>query len=375
MDYIRSLDGLRAVAVFLVIISHADWLHVGWIGVQIFFVLSGFLITGILLRDKERQTEARSFLGRFYRRRTVRIFPLYFFALGLIALIDVVIGVRGFADSLPYLVTYTYNWGQANLADSPFFVHFWSLSVEEQFYLVWPLLIWVLPRRYFTSFTIGLILFGPVIRYATVMLVPLYGGQPSDGMGWFVYFASTSHLDAFAWGAAIAILHKRSVIWPRRSRYYVIGMFLLVLFLGGLNMVYYYPDVDWSALGYTRSFLATGTHIWGYTVINAFAAATLLYLVQHGSRLLESSFLCYIGQISYGIYVYHYGIWHVVDKVFDPDPYTVYGLCCLLVAMGLTLLISHASFKWLEKPFLRFKDEKVSPSPALSASLAQAKGN
>jgi len=374
MEYIRSLDGLRAIAVFLVIVSHAHWLQVGWVGVQIFFVLSGFLITGILLRDKERQTKMRSFLGRFYRRRALRIFPLYFFVLVIMAFINAGIGLNGFVDSVPYLITYTYNWGLA-ASDSRFFMHLWSLSVEEQFYLVWPLLIWSLPRRYFMGLVIVLIFFGPLIRHATVMLVPLYYGQPAIGMGSVVYLASTSHLDAFAWGAAIAILHKRGIVWSCRPSYYVVGIFILFVALGCVNIAYYYPDIEISTLGYQRTLLGTGTHIWGYTIINMLGASTILYLIHKGSRFLEASSLRYVGQISYGIYVYHYGVWDLVDKMFAPEPYTIYGLCCLVIATGLTILISHGSFKWLEKRFLRFKDKKAFSIPALPIRFAQAKNN
>ena len=155
---IAGLDGLRAVAFLIVFFFHTRNLPVGWMGVQLFFVLSGFLITDILLRMKE-QLPRREFFVKFYGRRFLRIFPLYYFYLALLAAfifllpaldlqaLNTELGKR-FLNHIWVAALYMYDFFHASalFERSRFFTHLWSLSVEEQFYLLWPLLIFLTPR-------------------------------------------------------------------------------------------------------------------------------------------------------------------------------------------------------------------------------------
>ena len=142
LRYIPSLDGLRGLGSFLVIATHYGYSQEGWIGLEFFFVLSGFLITSILLT--ERNSRFGEYLGRFYWRRLLRTFPPYFGYLFICGIVYMCVRQpRGFLDVLPSLATYWYNFEFLfNPTRSPFvFWHLWSMSVEEQFYLVWPFLV------------------------------------------------------------------------------------------------------------------------------------------------------------------------------------------------------------------------------------------
>ncbi|EMR04657.1 acyltransferase family protein [Cesiribacter andamanensis] len=229
-SYIRSLDGLRALAVTLVMLFHFQLLDSGWIGVQIFFVLSGFLITRILLQEKKQ--ELGFYLKRFYWRRSLRIFPLYFTYLLLITGVFMLVQMPESAlGKLPYLYTYTFNFTRLSpeWTHSPLFTHFWSLSVEEQFYLVWPLLVFLLPNRLLKGALLLIIAAGPVVRYLLGRW--LIGSALSDeAAGEAIYWFTLSHFDAFAMGGAIALFRlPERIAYPGR---WFAGTALLTLLVG-----------------------------------------------------------------------------------------------------------------------------------------------
>ncbi len=160
MKYIRQLDSIRAFAVFLVILSHwfspysaINFFPNGAIGVDIFFVLSGFLITGILLENR-KFAEANEFsksttVKNFYVRRVLRIFPVYYLFIFLLLIFHEHTGTH-IKSAFPYFVTYTSNYYFFNLQEwDGMLSHLWSLSVEEQFYLIWPWVMIFVRRKYF----------------------------------------------------------------------------------------------------------------------------------------------------------------------------------------------------------------------------------
>ena len=164
--YIPELDGLRALAIVGVLLFH---LHVpgaefGWAGVQLFFVLSGFLITGILLNSKARS----DYFSRFYVRRTLRIFPIYFLLLGLVLVYALLrrLPYSGFPWYAFYFQNYYIGWTSNHTQFPGLFAHTWSLAVEEQFYLLWPLIVWVLSPRSLIAFCCMLIVGGLTFQIA-----------------------------------------------------------------------------------------------------------------------------------------------------------------------------------------------------------------
>jgi len=211
---IPGLDGLRAIAFLLVFACHTDYLLVGWTGVLLFFVLSGFLITGILNKMKARFS-GRDFFVKFYGRRFLRIFPLYylylFLMMGLVALL-LGAGYRmnymnEFYRQVPYAFVYLYNffYASSTFVQHKFLDHFWSLSVEEQFYIFWPLLIFLTPERWQKRLFLAIIVLTPVFRLATAYalrsgLFPFFTGDIPLGL----YPLPWTHVDAFAMGAYIS---------------------------------------------------------------------------------------------------------------------------------------------------------------------------
>ena len=214
---IAGLDGIRAVAFLIVFFFHTRNLPFGWMGVQLFFVLSGFLITDILLRMKEKFPR-REFFVKFYGRRFLRIFPLYYFYLALLTALIFLLplldlkGIRpelnkGFLNQIWVSLFYLYDFFHASafFERSRFFTHLWSLSVEEQFYFIWPMLIFLTPREKFKQLCLTAIGLGFVFRLAITLiyrgqLFPFLLTDPQQAVNVLPF----SHLDAFAFGAYIS---------------------------------------------------------------------------------------------------------------------------------------------------------------------------
>src|ERR1700728_698230 len=164
--YIKSLDGLRAIAVLLVMTFHFEMNMFGWVGVQLFFVLSGFLITGILWKEKFRELPMPYRFKKFWIRRSLRIFPLYFGYLFIISLSYVIFHSPSYYRLyIPYLLTYTTNYSRLlpQWQVTPLFNHLWSLSVEEQFYLLFPFFIFLCPPRLIRSIMWFGVIGGPLV--------------------------------------------------------------------------------------------------------------------------------------------------------------------------------------------------------------------
>ena len=207
MDYNPRLDALRALCVFGVMCFHWQGiLQFGWIGVQTFFVLSGFLMTGILTPAKEKY-DARNFFLVFQWRRALRIFPAYF---GYVFFLAGVFWLTRQPSSLPqvipFLSTLTLNiarllpWFNNDQA----YTHLWSLGVEMQFYLLWPLLIYFTNRERLPILIYFLLATTPLLRFLTELQTSAVYSDP-EAIGNAVYNSPLSHLDAFAAGAAVSL--------------------------------------------------------------------------------------------------------------------------------------------------------------------------
>ncbi len=355
--HVAALDGFRGAAILAVILFHYTWLSCGWAGVQVFFVLSGFLITSILVQEREQPFLA--YAGRFYWRRSLRIFPLYFGYLGALTLVFLLSGAPAiFARYWPELYTYTLNFDRLRLdyPNNRFFGHFWSLAVEEQFYLLWPALVFILSRRAFRWFVIGLLVGSPVIRALTAAALSRTSNAP-DYLGQAIYSLTFTQLDAFAAGAACALFRDRLDGLERRL---FVGSTLVLLAAGQINALITRgaPAFD-SSLGYNLNMFAGGQHIWGYSLIDLWAASLLLVACRSTavSRWLSAAPLLYLGRISYGMYVFHPIVQRTVAEAIGVQ----HGLANLAAFLGyltLVILIASASYRWCETPFLRLKDRR-----------------
>jgi peptidoglycan/LPS O-acetylase OafA/YrhL len=348
---IAGLDGLRGIAVLMVVLYHTHVLSIGWTGVSIFFVLSGFLITDILIRNKSATLGA--YLTSFYGRRLLRIFPVYYAFLVFIAAIGPhVRALRhlGLRDCLPWAFTYTYDVYQASwfAHHTVVFSHLWSLSVEEQFYLFWPIVIFVVPNRLLPRLFAALVIAGPLVRIVT-MFVWHRLGHGSDNPFWDLYVLPTSHADAFAMGALLCIRPPR--LSPR-----ALGVAYAVFFGVCLALQCGYHD---GLLPMTLPH--AGAWIWGYTVVDALGAGLIL-LVSRGelwTPLFRWRPLARLGRISYGLYIFHYPLTIVsvplADRLLPGRGLATHGLS-FAVDFGLAFAAATASYRWLERPLLVLKD-------------------
>ena len=364
---IAGLDGLRAVAFLIVFFFHTRNLPFGWMGVQLFFVLSGFLITDILLRMKESLPH-REFFLKFYGRRFLRIFPLYYLYLFLLAVLIFLLpsldinGLnaelgRNFFNQLWVAGLYVFDFFHASafFERSRFFTHLWSLSVEEQFYLAWPLLIFIVPREKFKQLCFTAIGLGFLFR---ILITLTYRAQlflfllndPQQAVNVLPF----SHLDAFAFGAYIS---RFEIPRPR------LQLFLLAILVPTLGLItdYLSKGTISLALGYDLPLTGFYKEVWGYSILN-YLFAVLIYCVARTNFLtgiLESAPLRYLGRISYGLYVYHYGVIAMTAALFRKYdlPYSLRSPQMFVAAMGTTLLAATLSFYLLEKPIINLKDK------------------
>src|SRR6185436_14575327 len=293
-----GLDGLRALAVLLVVVCHQYVLSLGWVGVQIFFVLSGYLINGLLVRDREQPLG--SYLRDFYGRRALRIFPLYYAVLAVLLLATMSrIRLAGVREALPFAATYTYNfWYAAHGTVSYLLTHFWSLCVEEQFYLVWPFVIYLCPTRFIRPLLMTVILAGPVVRAMMVrwLATHLHGSDRFIALD----VVTPTHFDAFAIGAYASLFPLSRYRWgllAAGSSLTIAGLVIIVK-----------NHLPWDSAGYPLGMRAGYAFVWGYSLINICAVLLITCLANRRffPALFEWRPLAYLGKISYGLYVLHY---------------------------------------------------------------------
>jgi peptidoglycan/LPS O-acetylase OafA/YrhL len=345
-DYRPQLDALRALAVFAVVIHHSHLLPnaglAALIGVKFFFVLSGFLITGILLQARSQITlggVSRPFaLRQFYVRRFLRIFPLYY---GVIA-VGWAIALEPVREMWAWLITYTLNikmaaqgWFVAN------FAHFWTLAVEEQFYVVWPWLMLWTPSRWLTPATVVCTAVGPLFRLYKVVA----------GMGQHdTYILTPACLDSLGMGALLAIASRSD--GPARLRALLrnrLTPWMLLASVVGIRMAASQPmggaiDTVW---------------------FDVFLALLCCWVIDAAARgiprplggLLESKPLVYLGKISYGLYVYH-----PLTPLLAPWAFGLLGLTYVangpasFLWMSLSsLLLAALSWELFERPINNLK--------------------
>ena len=339
-----QLDGLRAFAVIGVWITHwrigelPGWRRVPWgnLGVHLFFVLSGFLISGILLRVKqniERGEETIWFATkRFYLRRAVRILPIYY--LTLLVTVPIIAQMR--APVLWHL-TYTSNIyfakrGDLNLSGS----HFWTLAVEEQFYLMWPWILICTPRRYLLQVMTAVVAIGPLFR--TIMCLVFH--QPLAA-----YVLTFGCMDAFAMGGLLALFSADPHYATERRNLCRAGLILGLPL--AIALPWFHPQMLENSTYCILFPLATaGVFTW---VIGS-AAVGFGGIV---GTLLVWRPVSYLGRISYGMYIYHVFVAWVVLRgaraLHHELPGSIWVQFVILAAA--TVAVSAASWHLVEKPF------------------------
>jgi len=345
---LRGLDGLRAIAVSTVILFHLTpgLLPGGYIGVDIFFVISGFLITTLLLR--ERAATDRIVLRSFWVRRARRLLP----ALALVVLASctaaLIIGgdvLVGIGRQVLGAATFSYNWlgitSNASYFDSTtpeLFRNLWSLAVEEQFYLVWPLLIAALVLLKRRGWRLAIVAALAVASITAMVSLALAGADPTR-----LYYGTDTHSFGLAIGAALAIVtldwSPRPLEWRRTPR-------ALLPFIGTLAVV------GLLALSWMLAEDSFWVFRGGLALVAALTALAIAGAVVPGStlgRLLDLPPLRVIGERSYGLYLWHWPAFILVTAAAPAlDPWIIGGIALAITVVGATL-----SYRFVEQPIRR----------------------
>lgn len=381
--YVKSLDGVRAVAVLLVMLFHyriysfgSAGIGLGWIGVQLFFVLSGFLITRILLKEKENNLEF--YLKKFYWRRSLRIFPLYFGYLFAVSVVFFITRQPSFlGDKLPYLYTYTFNFTRLfpDWKHSPVSTHLWSLSVEEQFYIFWPFFVYFLSSKSLRIGVGSILLLVPFFRWALGYYLSHFGNLQPEAIGEAIYWCTFSHIDAFALGGAVSVFDLEHKI--KKPAYLLLGTGLLAILAGGVNALYlmqYDPDFEISSLGYPIGGMHNLQHVWSYTLLNITFAALIVFLLslQGKKNIFTNPLLVSIGRVSYGMYLFHWVMLAAYSVAVRKLPVAVNSLVLFTVYFFLVYGVALVSYHVYEKRFLRLKDWRYSEKDKEKRALYQA---
>jgi peptidoglycan/LPS O-acetylase OafA/YrhL len=358
-QHYQVLDGIRGVAIIGVLLTHGAYLienhlaarlfQVGWAGVDLFFVLSGFLITGILINTKAAVNRGTS----FYARRILRIFPIYYLTLGVVLVAQTqwhwlasVADMPSLLDRLSYVFYFKniaplWNHGDAH---QTLLAHFWSLAVEEQFYFVWPLVVWHLPTK--TVYKLC-----GVALCLTLAVRVFAGGH--FGYGAWLQFSPLTRADGLFAGSGLAAM-LASNYRPSKKLLACLtaacSLSFLVIALTGYRQ-FFYGGPFMSTIGYSSYAILFGVLI--------------AYCLESGQatvpRLLQARWLRGFGRYSYGLYVFHLPIYFVCDhlaKEWFGMTQPLHGFRSFLY-LGALIAIAYAiawiSYNAFEQQFLKLK--------------------
>lgn len=345
LAYYKNLDGTRGIAALMVLVHHffyfndADYpIDMGFFremtdflqhGVSLFFVLSGFVITRILINNRNEPDYFKS----FYRRRILRILPLYYLYLFFVFFLLPIILDSDFIDielQLPYYL-YAQNIVDLLGIDAAGPGHYWSLAVEEHFYLIWPLVIFLTrPNNLWKVIGVSVILIF-ILRYYML----------SEGLA--INHFTFTRIDQLLFGTGLALLEFKGFLQKKKASFYFIAAGLSIIPIAGLT---YYLQQHFF---FTKEMLKS-------TLLALFFFSIIGYLVASNvktgiNKVLSSRILQYLGKISYGLYVWHVAVLFILLE------YAITGslILDLLLLIVISIMMAHLSYKYFESYFLRLK--------------------
>lgn len=346
MGYIKGINGLRAFAVALVIFQHYIISYVyrsdsslGSIGVTVFFVISGFLITGILIQEKEDVTRSTwDKLIKFYSRRILRIFPIYYLVLS----VGFLSGIYWFSEinklwHIFYATNiYIFLTGQGTGYTS----HFWSLDVEEQFYIIWPALVLLTPNKHLIELFVVSILLAAV----SLTFRPLFGYNDLSA-----YALPFSHFDSLGSGALLSVFVKKK----NQDNLLKIKPYMIICGVIFTLSICIIRDLKSDAPGVESALVLMNA----MTIITTCLTIIYIFLNQESKlvKFLEIKFISGIGVISYGLYLYHL----LVPELFTStsfSPKDTPSWINVIVYFFTSICISILSWLMLERKILKHKN-------------------
>lgn len=345
LKYYKNIDGTRGIAAMMVLIFHffyfknASYLvdldfyqkytEFAQHGVSLFFVLSGFVITRILINSRNEP----GYFGTFYRRRVLRILPLYYFYLFFVFfLMPVILDSQfvQFKQQLPYYL-YLQNFLDLLGIEGSGPGHYWTLAIEEHFYLIWPLAIYsVQPKNLWKVIGISIVIIF-MLRYFM-----LREGLPINHFT-FIRF------DQLLFGALLSLLEYNEFFKKNNAAYYFIIIGLLVFPFAAI--IFYFQKHFLFAKEMVKS---TMQAMFFFSVIGYLVTSKQETII---NRILSSTILQYLGKISYGLYVWHVSVLFILNK------YALTGnmIIDIMLLTGLSIIVAHISYRYFESYFLKYK--------------------
>jgi peptidoglycan/LPS O-acetylase OafA/YrhL len=366
--HVPGLDGLRAAAVIAVLVFHAGYLQGGFLGVDLFFALSGFLITSLLIRDSDGGTAN---LMTFWGRRFRRLLPAVFVMIAVIATWSWWFGSAADLDGVkndgPWAVVYMANWHfiadstgyWASFAQPSMFDHLWSLAIEEQFYVLWPLAvaaIWAWSRRPQRTLVVVAIV-GSVVSLVT-MLVLYQGGDPTR-----VYMGTDTRAASLLVGALAATTPARAL--ARRVVARLGDRIDLLIAAIGAGILWSWFAID----GASASALYRGG-----LLLHSLACATIVVLVAtapsgRSLSVLGWRPLAWIGVLSYGLYLWHWPLY----VIMSPERMGIDGVGLAVIRIAASFVAAYVSYRIVEDP-LRHRVRWVRGRPGVVVLVASVVG-
>ena len=329
---LAELDGVRALAVIGVIASHSGLFGLGWIGVDVFFGLSGYLITGILLDAKGPAVGPREYFTAFYMRRVLRIVPLAW------AYIFVMCTWYREWSGAPWYLGYVANWLPAS-PEPRVLGHYWTLAVEEQFYTLWPAVVFFASTASLRRITLALLAAGIAFRLAVTAFPPEFATKQ------WLDFVTPARWDALLVGAWLA-QRERTAGWGRELRWALPVALVAAVAVVCIRLVEVKAPMPALTYNLKEPVIALGV------------GGALLYVLSRRPAFLRWGWMLWIGKVSYGVYVIHtaFGGWLHQHFTLQQAP--------IIFALQLAFTLPVAALSWylFESPLLKLK--RFWPMPA-----------
>jgi peptidoglycan/LPS O-acetylase OafA/YrhL len=354
MGYLPGLDGVRALAVIGVLLYHADlsWIPGGFLGVDVFFVLSGFLITSLILEEFDRSGKVD--FRKFYLGRARRLLPALILVLVVVSLAAALVyqdAARQLASDVVASIFYVNNWWYIAADQSyfefigrpPLLKHLWSLAVEEQFYLVWPAIAFLAMRRFARKGVFAVAATLAILSTIWMLQLAVANGFPDFADPSRAYFGTDSHSMGLLIGAAMATFWRPG----RMRRSLPTGASAIITAIGIaalLAVIWFFVFVgEFTPWLYRGGFLGL-----------ALIVATLIAAASHPGvglgKAMGTQPWRYIGQRSYGLYLWHWPVFMATRPGLDLP---LDGVPLLILRLGLTVGIAELSFRFVEMPIRR----------------------
>jgi peptidoglycan/LPS O-acetylase OafA/YrhL len=345
--YVKEFDGWRGIGICFVVLAHyfPTYFIGSWVFMEMFFVMSGFLITGILVDTRSKPGYYRKFIGR----RIVRVFPLYYICLALLffALPHSWLDLDYYRHKQAWFWLYGENWLYSieGWPKVKALHHFWSLAIEEQFYIVWPLVVWIFPLKRLFRFCIFLFFFSLVFRNI--------GMQYLGFIMPFPYVATLGRMEGITLGALIAILVRTDKTILEKYTIpvtWISGILSCCCFLFA-GSAYFEKEIHYTI---------------NYTLVDIFFAGMITITLAGNTimpfrRLLNRPFFQQVGIMSYCLYIFHYPIQDIIQTNFllqfehATGNESLAKLLCLAIAFAITIPFVYLMHKKVEIPFWKFK--------------------